>query len=96
MVDSVQLVLLIVIVVLTILLVILGVQVFLILRDVRKTIAKTNKVLDTAELITENIEGPLSALSSLALGIKGSSFITAVKIIKNLLGREHNRRRHEE
>lgn len=95
MVDSVQLVLLVVIVVLTILLVILGIQVFLILRDLRRTIAKTNKVLDTAESITENIDGPLSALSSLALGVRGSSMITAIKIIKNLLGRDPERRRHE-
>lgn len=95
MVDSVQLVLLVVIVVLTLLLVILGVQVFLILRDLRRTIAKTNKVLDTAESITENIEGPLSALSSLALGVRGSSILTAVKIIRNLLGRDKDRRREE-
>ena len=48
MIDSVQLVLLVVIVVLSLLLVILGIQVFLILRELRNTIKKTNKVLDHA------------------------------------------------
>jgi predicted PurR-regulated permease PerM len=87
MIDPVQLVLLIVIIVLTILLVILGVQVFLILKELRQTVSKTNKVLDTAESITENIEAPLEALSSLALGVKASSLITIAKFIRNLLGR---------
>ncbi|HVA96686.1 MAG TPA: hypothetical protein VND99_03445 [Candidatus Acidoferrales bacterium] len=87
MIDPVQLVLLIVIIVLTILLVILGVQVFLILKELRQTITKTNKVLDNADSITENIEAPLEALSSLALGVKASSLITIAKFVGSLLGR---------
>jgi len=99
MIDPVQLVLLLVILVLTILLVILGVQVFLILKELRNTISKTNRVLDNASNITENIEAPLSALSSLALGVKASSFITVAKFIKSLLGSKHKEdeeRRHRE
>ena len=88
MVDPVQLVLLFVIVILTILLVILGVQVFLILKDVRQTIVKTNRVLDNADAITQDIEGPLSLVSSLIGGFKGSSVLTAVKFIKTLLSHE--------
>lgn len=87
MIDPVQLVLLIVILVLTVLLVVLGIQVFFILKDLRQTINKTNRVLDNADAITENIEAPLSALSSLALGVKASSLITVAKFIGNLLGR---------
>ena len=87
MIDPVQLILLLVILVLTILLVILGVQVFLILKELRHTISKTNKVLDNAGTITENIEAPLSALSSLALGVRASSLITIAKFIKSLLGK---------
>lgn len=94
MVDSVQLVLLIVIVVLTILLVFLGVQVYFILKDLRQTISKTNKILDNADSITENIEGPLAALSSLVIGAKATSLFTIAKFIKNLLGREPEERRH--
>jgi len=89
MIDPVQLVLLIVILVLTILLVILGVQVFLILKELRQTITKTNKVLDNADSITENIEVPLAAISSLALGVKASSLITVAKFVRSLLGKHH-------
>jgi len=94
MIDSVQLVLLIVIVILTLLLVALGVQVYFILKDFRQTISKTNKILDNADSITENIEGPLAALSSLALGVKASSLFTVAKLIKNLLGSDPDDRRH--
>lgn len=87
MVDPVQMVLLLVILVLTILLVILGVQVYYILRELRETIIKTNKVLDNAESITENIDGPISALSSLALGAKASSLITVAKFVRSFVGR---------
>ena len=86
--DSVTLVLLIVIVILTILLVVLGIQVFYILRELRRTIMKTNKVLDNADSITENIDGPLKAISSLAFGVKATSLLTVAKFIKNLLSRE--------
>ena len=93
MVDPVQLVLLLVILVLTILLVILGVQVFFILKELRQTISKTNKVLDNADSITENIDAPLSALSSLALGVKASSLITIAKFVKTLLGKSREEER---
>ena len=88
MVDSVQLVLLIVIVVLTGLLVILGIQVFYIFKELRTTLKKTNRVLDNADSITSNIEGPLSTLSSLAIGAKATSLITVAKFVKNVLSKE--------
>jgi len=91
MIDPVQLVLLIVILVLTVLLVVLGIQIFFILKELRQTITKTNKVLDNADSITENIEAPLSALSSLALGVKASSLITIAKFVKNLIGRDEKK-----
>lgn len=98
MVDPVQMVLLLVILVLTILLVILGIQVYYILRELRETIIKTNRVLDNAESITENIDAPISALSSLALGAKASSLLTVAKFVRNLVGRngrEDDRRDRE-
>jgi len=96
MVDPVQMVLLIVILALTVLLVILGVQVFFILKELRLTISKTNKVLDNADSITENIDAPLSALSSLALGVKASSLITVVNLVRSLLGRSKDDDRRRE
>ncbi len=88
MVDSVQLVLLFVIVTLTILLVVLGVQVFLILGEVRKTVSKANKILENADTITQSIKEPLSAISSLVFGIKANSLLTIAKFIKSLLSRD--------
>lgn len=96
MVDPVQLVLLVVIVVLTILLVVLGIQVYLILKDLRQTISKTNKILDNADSITENIDEPLAALSSLIMGAKATSFFTIARFIKNLLGRDSDERRYRD
>ena len=87
MIDSVQFVLLFVIIVLTILLVLLGVQVFFILREVRRTLLKANKVLDTADTITEAVSGPLSSLGSIG-GLLGSgSLLTVAKIVKAFLNR---------
>ena len=96
MIDPVQLVLLIVILVLTVLLVVLGIQIFFILKELRQTITKTNKVLDNADSITENIEVPLSALSSLALGVKASSLITIAKFVRSFLGKNEDERKHKE
>src|SRR5688500_17425180 len=88
MVDIVQLVLLIVIVLLTRLLVILGIQVYYIFKELRTTLKHTNRVLDNADSITSNIEGPLSALSSLALGAKATSLLTVAKFVKNILSKD--------
>lgn len=88
MVDPVQVTLLIVIVILTILLVVLGVQIFFILRELRTTVKKTNKILDNAYAITEDIEGPVSALSSLVLGVRTGSVMTILKFVKSFLGRD--------
>ncbi|MEK7534260.1 MAG: hypothetical protein AAB600_02875 [Patescibacteria group bacterium] len=80
MVDPAQTALFLVIVVLTVLLLALGIQVFFILRELRQTISKANKVLDNTNLITEKVSGPISAFSSWALGIKaGASFLNLFK-----------------
>lgn len=95
MIDSVQLILLLVIITLTALLVILGVQVFYILRDLRQTIKKTNKILENADNITEGIQGPITAFSSLFLGAKATSLLSIARFVKGLLGRDRDdERRH--
>src|SRR5574342_365127 len=88
MIDAVQLILLSVIITLTVLLVILGVQVFYILRDLRKTVKKTNKILENAEGITEGIQGPITAISSFVLGTKATSIASLLGFIKHLLGKD--------
>lgn len=88
MIDAVQLVLLIVIAVLTVLLVVLGIQVFFILVELRKTVEKANKVLDNAGSIAESVTGPISSISSFATGVKSGSIFSVAKFVKNLLAKD--------
>lgn len=93
MIDTAQAVLLLVVIVLTALLVLLGIQVFFILREVRRTIMKANKVLDNTASITEAVTGPITALSTLTAGLKAGTLISTLinkkkKIIGKVFGDE--------
>ena len=93
--DSAQIILITVIVILTILLLALGVQVFFILREFKKTVSKANKVLDNTSVITQSVSAPISSLSSIATGIKtGATFINLFK--KILLSDKDNRKKKRE
>lgn len=59
-----QNILLVIIVVLAIILLILGVQAFLVLKDIKSTINKANKVLDETGVIAQNFSG-VSLLANL-------------------------------
>ena len=75
MIDPVQAVLLFVIILLTILLIILGIQVFFILRDFRKTLFHINEVLEDTETITRSVSEPVSMASE---ALQGSSALVAL------------------
>lgn len=80
--DSAQIILIIVIIFLAVLLFVLGIQVFFILKEFRKTVFKANKVLDNTSVITQSVSAPISSLSSIATGIKtGAAFINIFKKI---------------
>lgn len=80
MFDPAQILLFLVIIILTILLIVLGIQVFFILKDLRQTISKANRVLDNTGEITESVSGPVSSLSSILMGLKtGAKFANIVK-----------------
>jgi hypothetical protein len=70
--DIAQIALLVVIIVLAILFLALGVQVFFILREFRKTVNKANKVLDNTDVITGSVSAPISSLSGIVSGIKSA------------------------
>ncbi len=91
MIDPAQAALFLVIIVLTVLLIILGIQVFFILRGLRKTIEKTNKILDDTSTITESVSGPISSFSSLTTGLKFGA-----KLAKILNGKEVKRHHKDE
>ena len=73
--DTAQLLLTIVIVLLAVILIALSVQVLFILREFRKTVSKTNKILDDAGLISESISNPISNISNLTSGLKIGALI---------------------
>ncbi len=76
--DPAQLLLILVIIILTILLVVLGIQVFFVLKELRVTLSKTNKVLDNTDEITRSIANPLSSLSALLMGLKAGGSLTRI------------------
>lgn len=80
MIDTVQAVLLFVIVLLAVLFVVLGVQVFLILGELRKTLTKTNKILDEVEQLTESVSEPINFISGLLFSSK--TFATIANFIR--------------
>lgn len=96
MIDSVQLVLLLIIITLTVLLVVLGVQVFFILRDIGKAVTKANKVLDNAHVITDSISVPFASFASLTTGLKTGSFLALVKLIRAILSKDDGGERKKE
>lgn len=78
--DSAQIILVVVIILLTILLFVLGVQVFFILKEFRKTVSKANRVLDNTNAITQNVSDPINSIARLASGLKtGASIINVFK-----------------
>ncbi len=71
MFDNTQVLLIVVITVLTILLTVIGIQVFFILGEVKKTIEKFNKIIDDAGVISESIAKPISSISGSIEGASG-------------------------
>lgn len=82
MIDPAQIIIILVIIALTLLLLVLGVQVFLILKELRKTIEKANKVLDNTENITGSVSAPISSLSSIIMGLKAGGSVA--KLLKKV------------
>lgn len=80
MIDPVQAVLLFVIVLLAVLFVVLGIQVFLILRELKTTLTKTNKILDEVEHLTESVSEPVSFISSFLFSSK--TFATIANFLR--------------
>jgi hypothetical protein len=70
MIDPIQIVLTVVITILTILLVVIGIEVFGILKDLKKTLQRTNKILDDVEVITSTVSQPIEKFSGVISGIQ--------------------------
>ena len=83
--DAAQVALFVVIIVLAALFLTLGIQVFFILREFRKTVSKANKVLDNTNVITESVSTPISSLSSFVSSIKTGASV--VKLFKKIISK---------
>lgn len=75
MIDTVQIVLISVIVLLAVLFTVLGIQVFFILRELQKTLFKTNKILDEVDTLAESVSEPISFISGILFSSKTISII---------------------
>ena len=71
--DLLQIALIFLIVLLSVFLTVTGVQVFLILRDLKKALDKLNKVLETGEEIAQDIGRPMAAASNLVSSLASSA-----------------------
>lgn len=76
--------------VLTIVLALVGVQIIRILNEVKKTVEKTNKILDDMGKLSESIARPASSLNSAVLGLK-----TGFKILSLFLERKRKKKENE-
>lgn len=91
--DTAQLLLIIVVVILTGLLLILGVQVYLILQEFRRTLIKANKLLGDIELLTQSIANPISQLSAFTTSFKtGSIIASGLKLLSFFQTKKHTKR----
>lgn len=68
--DPVQLTIITISFILTVLLVVLGVQVFLILKEMRASLQKVNKMLDDAAKMTSTVAESMSGIAGLVSGLK--------------------------
>ncbi len=86
MIDLTQVLLVVVITTLTILLSFIGIQVVFILREVRRSLEKVNKMLDDAGMITESIAHPIAGIGGMLDGLKSGA--KAIETFGNFLSRK--------
>lgn len=87
MLSPTQILLIIVVSVLTAVLAVIGIQIFLILKEGRRSVEKVNKMLDDAGTISSAITKPIASLSNSLSGLSG---------ISGLLGWLVNRKKKNE
>lgn len=82
--DLLQIALVFLIMLLAVFLSILGIQVFFILRDLKKSLDKIDLLLGDAHQVAQNIEKPLQAAASVAQAVENG-----VKIAKNVVAKSN-------
>lgn len=77
--DFLQIALIFLIVLLSVFLSVLGIQVFFILKDLRRSLDKLDRVLESTEDIADNLERPVRAVSEVTQVLE-----SGVKVVKSL------------
>lgn len=83
--DFLQIALIFLILLLSIFLAVTGIQVFFILRDLKKALDKFNNVLQSAENISQDVEKPVNVASNIAIQAETAAVSGAAKILGNLI-----------
>ncbi len=97
MTESLQVVLIIMLMVVIVFFIILGVQVFFLIQDVRKTISKATRVLDDTSDITESIAEPLSAISGVVGTLGTGAILTNIlKIAVKMISKSDTKRQRRD
>jgi len=92
MVDLTQLVLFAVIIILTILLVVIGIQVFLVLKDLRRAVKKIDLVAGEASEVSSKIKGAIDTVLDVKLGVH--TFSKVVSFLKEKT-KDEEKKEHE-
>lgn len=83
--DYLQIALIFLILLLSIFLSLTGIQVFFILRDLKKALDKFNAILQTGENIADDIERPVAAATNLMTGAGASIVSDAAKALGKII-----------
>ena len=77
--EITQILLIIVVLALTSIMIVIGVEVFFIFREIRRSMKKINKMLGDVGLITESVAKPIAGFSGFITGIKSGA--DAIKLL---------------
>ncbi len=83
--DFLQAALIFLILLLSIFLGITGIQVFFILRDLKKALDRFNAILQTGENIAEDIEKPVAVASTLVTGVETQVAAGVANILRKII-----------
>ncbi len=83
--DFLQIALIFLILLLSIFLGITGIQVFFILRDLKKALDRFNTILQTGENIAEDIEKPIAIASNLVTGAEAQVVSSAANALRKII-----------
>lgn len=83
--DLLQIALIFLILLLSIFLAITGIQVFFILRDLKKALDRFNAILQTGENLASDIEKPVAAASNLVTAAETQAVAGAAKVLQKII-----------